>query len=63
MDRCYPHFNAGGDTDSNGALVGGLLGALNGDAALPTHLFSDIKGLRESRIQAELFFRKFSDTF
>jgi ADP-ribosylglycohydrolase len=33
---------AGGDTDSNAAILGGWLGALHGEAALPAHLIERI---------------------
>jgi ADP-ribosylglycohydrolase len=34
--------NAGGDTDSNGSIVGGLLGALNGCSIMPSTLWDQI---------------------
>ena len=35
-------INAGGDTDSNGAILGSWLGALHGEAALPQGLIERI---------------------
>lgn len=44
IESLYDVVNAGGDTDSNGAIVGALLGALNGMSIFPNHL---IEGLVE----------------
>jgi len=38
----YDVVNAGGDTDSNGAMVGALLGALNGTRIFPQHLIDGL---------------------
>jgi ADP-ribosylglycohydrolase len=34
--------NAGGDTDTNGAMLGALLGALNGTQVFPQHLIDGL---------------------
>jgi len=44
IETLYDVVNAGGDSDSNGAMVGALLGALNGMRIFPKHL---IDGLRQ----------------
>ncbi len=38
IEPLYHAVNGGGDTDSVGALVGGMLGALNGSSIFPQHL-------------------------
>jgi ADP-ribosylglycohydrolase len=38
IDCLYDVVTAGGDTDSNGSMVGALLGALNGASIFPEHL-------------------------
>lgn len=50
MFMCNPHsietlydvVNAGGDTDTNGSMVGALLGALNGTQIFPQHLLDGL---------------------
>ena len=37
IETLYEVVSAGGDTDSNGSIVGGLLGALNGKSIFPKH--------------------------
>lgn len=59
IETLYDVVNAGGDTDTNGSIVGGMLGALNGEAIFPRHL---IDGLwQRERILATA--DKFYDTF
>lgn len=55
IEALYNTVNAGGDTDSNGALVGGLLGALNGPSVFPPHLVSGLQGCEEITAVAEQF--------
>lgn len=43
IDALYEVVNAGGDTDSNAAMLGSLLGALHGDKIFPRNL---VDGLR-----------------
>lgn len=38
IETLYDTVNAGGDTDTNGSIVGALLGALNGTKIFPEHL-------------------------
>lgn len=42
MESIYNVVNAGGDTDTNGAIVGALLGALNGPGVFPRELISKL---------------------
>ncbi|MBI4994957.1 ADP-ribosylglycohydrolase family protein [Candidatus Peregrinibacteria bacterium] len=42
IDAIYETVNAGGDTDSNGAIVGSLLGALYGEYIFPAHLVNEL---------------------
>lgn len=59
IDALYDCVSAGGDADSNGSMVGGLLGALNGMEIFPQHL---IDGLLEPNVMLELADR-FCDKF
>ena len=59
IETLYDVANAGGDTDTNASIVGGLLGALNGASIFPQHL---IDGLwQKERILATA--DKFYETF
>lgn len=65
IETLYEVVNAGGDTDTNGSIVGGLLGVLNGASIFPQHL---IDGLwQKDRILAtadkfyEIFFTSKGD--
>lgn len=59
IDTLFDVINAGGDTDTNGSMVGGLLGALNGLSIFPRHL---VDGLwQKERILATA--DKFYETF
>lgn len=59
IETLYDVGNAGGDTDTNASIVGGLLGALNGASIFPQHL---IEGLwQKDRILATA--DKFYETF
>lgn len=42
IEALYNVVNAGGDSDSNGAMVGALLGALNGLDIFPQHLIDGL---------------------
>lgn len=46
VEALFDVVNAGGDTDSNGALVGGLLGALHGSSVFPAHLLAGVHGIK-----------------
>jgi ADP-ribosyl-[dinitrogen reductase] hydrolase len=43
IETLYNVVSAGGDTDSNGAMVGAMLGALNGEEIFPKHLVDGLK--------------------
>jgi len=42
IEALYDAVNAGGDTDSNASMVGGLLGAFNGADIFPQHLIDGL---------------------
>jgi ADP-ribosylglycohydrolase len=42
IETLYDTINAGGDTDTNGSMVGALLGALNGTKIFPAHLIDGL---------------------
>lgn len=42
VEALYETVNAGGDTDTNGSIVGALLGALNGTKIFPEHLINGL---------------------
>lgn len=42
IETLYDVGNAGGDTDTNASIVGGLLGALNGTSIFPKHLIDGL---------------------
>ena len=44
IDSLFAVVNAGGDTDSNGSMVGALLGALNGGMLFPAELAQQVQG-------------------
>jgi ADP-ribosyl-[dinitrogen reductase] hydrolase len=43
----YDVIEAGGDTDTNGSIVGSMLGALHGEAIFPEHLVNGLQGKDE----------------
>ena len=47
VQSLYDAVNAGGDTDSTGSIVGGMLGALNGPDVFPDYLRRDLKNIVE----------------
>jgi ADP-ribosylglycohydrolase len=47
IDSLYEVVNAGGDTDSNGSIVGGMLGALHGMKIFPQHLVEGVMGMSD----------------
>jgi ADP-ribosylglycohydrolase len=51
IESLYDCISAGGDADSNGSMLGGMLGALNGTSIFPDHL---IKGLKNSELIYDL---------
>lgn len=58
IDALYDVGNAGGDTDTNASMVGGLLGALNGPGIFPNHL---VRGLYRKEHILDVA-RRFCDT-
>lgn len=61
IDSLYGVVNAGGDTDTNGSMIGALLGALHGVSIFPEHL---IEGLQKSDFIlncADKFYQKFTE--
>ena len=61
IESLYEVVSAGGDTDTNGAIVGCLLGALHGNRIFPDHLIAGIPlaGLAEINDMANAFNDKF----
>lgn len=59
IETLYDVGNAGGDTDTNASIVGGLLGALNGSAIFPEHLVNGLWQKEKILDTAE----RFCDTF
>ncbi len=51
--------NAGGDTDSNGAIVGALVGALNKKESLPSELIDQLPDNSRISTSIERFFRQY----
>jgi len=51
IESMYDCISAGGDTDSNGSMLGAMLGALNGEEIFPEHLVS---GLKDSQFMLDL---------
>lgn len=47
IESLYDVISAGGDTDSNGSMVGGLLGALNGASIFPEDLVKSLDRVEE----------------
>jgi ADP-ribosylglycohydrolase len=42
IESLYDVINAGGDTDTNGSILGAMLGALNGTEIFPKELIESI---------------------
>lgn len=55
----YDVINAGGDTDTNGAMVGALLGALHGTKVFPENLVSGVLSSQRLKDSADLFSFRF----
>ena len=64
IDAMYNVIAAGGDTDTNASMVGGLLGALHGYTVFPEHLIAtlDEKERKEVLEVSKLFYKSFSKT-
>lgn len=59
IESLYHVVNAGGDTDSNGSIVGAMLGALNGTKIFPQHLVDGLWRKEEILNVADRFCDKF----
>ncbi|MCK9459535.1 MAG: ADP-ribosylglycohydrolase family protein [Proteobacteria bacterium] len=55
IDALYDVVSAGGDADTNGSMVGALLGALNGEEIFPKHLVDGLDGKDHILEVADLF--------
>jgi ADP-ribosylglycohydrolase len=65
-ETIYRVIEAGGDTDSNAAMVGALQGALHGPALFTTSLVAQVRGLPELVRTVQRFFERVqcnSDSF
>lgn len=56
IDCLYDVVSAGGDTDSNGSMVGALLGALNGESIFPSELVQGVVGIDKVMELADKFY-------
>ncbi len=59
IETLYEVVSAGGDTDSNGSIVGGMLGALNGTKIFPQHLVDGLWQKDRILATARRFCKKF----
>ena len=59
IETLFEAGNAGGDTDTNASMVGGLLGALNGISIFPRHLIDGLQQKERIRDLAERFYQRF----
>ncbi|MCB0335921.1 MAG: ADP-ribosylglycohydrolase family protein, partial [Bdellovibrionales bacterium] len=55
IEAMYDVINSGGDTDSTAAMVGALLGALNGGDILPEGLIANTQEIEALLKQEEAF--------
>jgi len=61
IESLYDVINSGGDTDTNGAIVGSLLGSLNGIEIFPEHLINGLKDKDYLNDLSERFYYKLID--
>lgn len=59
IDTLYDVVNAGGDTDTNASIVGGMLGALNGASIFPQHLIDGLWQKERILDTADKFYETF----
>lgn len=59
IESLYDCVSAGGDADSNGSMLAGLLGALHGTSIFPQHLVDGLKNKDEVLEIADDFYEKF----
>lgn len=60
IDALFDVINSGGDTDTNGAIVGSLLGCLNGEEIFPKYLIDGLKERDYISDLSERFCNKFN---
>ena len=60
IESLYDCISAGGDTDSNGSMIGGLLGALHGASIFPQHLIDGLENKDEVLEVADQFYERFA---
>lgn len=60
IESLYDCVSAGGDTDSNGSMLAGLLGALHGTKIFPDHLVDGLKEKDEVLAVADEFYERFA---
>jgi ADP-ribosyl-[dinitrogen reductase] hydrolase len=60
IESLYDVVSAGGDTDSNGSMLGAMLGALNGEAIFPKHLTEGLVDYNEAIELADRFYDTFA---
>lgn len=59
IESLYDCISAGGDSDSNGSMLGGLLGAIHGENIFPQHLVDGLKDKDEVLALADAFYDRF----
>jgi ADP-ribosylglycohydrolase len=59
IDSLYDCVSGGGDADSNGSMLAGLLGALHGQSIFPKHLIDGLKNKDEVIEIADQFYERF----
>lgn len=59
IESLYNCVSGGGDTDTNGSMLGSLLGALNGEEIFPAHLVEGLDRREEIMEVADKFCEKF----
>lgn len=59
IESLFNVINAGGDTDSNGSMVGAMLGALNGEEIFPNYLIDGLKVKNQVFDLSDRFYEKF----
>ena len=60
IDALYDCVTAGGDTDTNGSMIGVLLGALHGTAIFPPHLVDGLQDREVVLAVADKFFERYT---
>ena len=60
MESLFDVVSAGHDADSNGSMIGALLGALHGTAIVPPHLVDRLRDRKAVVEVADQFFEMFA---